>query len=490
MRHRGAPLSAGRGARRAAVGALALGLALAGAVGARADDADDAAAPLGGPLGGGLVEAVTAPWTGDLDGMVERGVIRVLTAYSRTHFYLDGGEPRGLTHEAMRLFETFANERLAAPVELVVVPAPRDLLLDWLLAGKGDLVAANLTVTPERAARVAFTAPVREDAIEQVVLAPNAPAVASLDALAAAGVPLHLRLESSYFEHVRAVNRGRGTPLRVVAVDPVLTDADILDLVAAGIAPATVVDRHKLALWAQVYPELVVPDGLHVAHGRRIAMAVRPDSPELEALLDAFVPTIEAGSLVGNILIERYLEDVERLSDPTAAAARARFSRLRPLFEEAGERFGFDWRLLAAQGFQESRLDQDARSARGAIGVMQLLATTAAEPYVDLPAIDRVEVNIIAAAKYARWLVDTYFDEPAITDFDRALFALAAYNAGPGNIAKARARAEARGLDPDRWFDHVELATAEVVSNEPVRYVRGVYKYYVTYRRLLQSEAR
>jgi len=463
-------------------GLAALVCILAWAGAAAADDAP-------GPVGRGLVHAMTAPWTGDLDGMVEREVIRVLTAHNRTHFYLDGGEPRGLTYEAIELFKEFANERLASPIDVVFVPTPRDLLFDWLLAGRGDVAAANLTVTPERAARVAFTAPLREDAVEQVVLAPTAPAVASLDELVAADLALHLRLESSYFEHVQALNAARAQPIEVVAVDPVLTDEDILDLVAAGIVPATVVDRHKLELWSQVYPDLVMPAGLTVAEGRTIAMAVRPDSVELKALLDGFVPTIAEGSLLGNILIERYLEDVERLSDPTAEAARGRLATLRPLFEAAGERYGFDWTLLAAQGFQESRLDPQARSERGAVGVMQMLPSTAAEPYVDLPEIARAEVNIAAAAKYMRWLIETYFDDPALDAVEQALFALAGYNAGPGNIARARERAAARGLDPNLWFDHVELATAEVVSAEPVRYVRNVYKYYVTYRRLLDTAA-
>lgn len=461
-------------------------LLLAAALAVLAPDEPRAADPT--PVGGGLAAAATASWIGDLDGMVERGAIRVLTAYSRTHFYLAGGEPRGLGHEMMRLFEEFANARLAASVDVVFVPVPRDLLLDWLLTGRGDVVAANLTVTPERADRVAFTVPLREDAAEQVVLAPGAPPVATLDGLADAGVALHLRLESSYFEHVQAINAARATPIEVVAADPMLTDEDLLDLVAAGIRPATVVDRHKWALWSKVYPELVAPEGLTVAEDRTIALAVRPDSVDLKNLLDAFVPTVERGSLIGNILIERYLADVERLADPTAEAARRRFEALRPFFEAAGERFGIDWRLLAAQGFQESRLDQAARSARGAVGVMQLLPSTAREPYVDLPAIDDAAVNIAAAAKYLRWLIDTHVVEPTMSAEQRALFALAAYNAGPGNLAKARRHAAARGLDPNRWFDHVELAMAEVVSTEPVRYVRHVYKYHVTYRRLLAGD--
>ncbi len=468
------------GPRRAIATALALTAALLSPGAARGDDPART-------LGRNLPLAVTEAWTGDLDGMTARGFVRVLTAYSRTHFYLDGGEPRGLTQARMTALETFANERLPTPIEVVIVPAPRDLLLDWLLAGKGDLVAANLTVTPERADRVAFTMPLREDAAEQVVLAPGTPVPASLDALAAAAIPLHLRLESSYFQHVAALNAARDTPLAVTIVDPELTDEDLLDLVAAGLAPATVVDRHKLRLWQEVYPELVLPPGLVVADGREIAFAVRPDSVALRALLDAFVPGIAAGSRLGNILVDRYLGDPNRLSDPAAEAARARFAALRPAFEAAGARYGFDWTLLAAQGFQESRLDQAARGDRGAVGVMQILPSTAAEPYVALPGIDRAEVNIEAAAKYARWLVDTHFAAAGLPPREQALFALAAYNAGPGNIAEARRHAAARGLDPDRWFDHVELATAEVVSHQPVHYVRNILKYQVTYQRLLAT---
>jgi len=435
-----------------------------------------------------FVATLNEPWTGDLDGMVERGTIRVLTALSRTHFYLDGGEPRGLTYEMMEAFEAFANERLASEVDVLVIPAPRALLLDWLLAGRGDLVAANLTVTPERSERVAFTDPIIEEAVEQVVLAPNSPPISSLDELAANGTALSLREESSYFQHVEALNAERATPIAVDAVDPRLTDEDLLDLLAGGVLEATVVDRHKLDLWAQVYPELIMPAGLVVNESGRIAMAVRPTDAELLALLNAFVPTIEDGSLLGNILIERYLNDVARLDDREATALRAEFEEMRPIFVRAAEEYDLEWTLLAAQAYQESRLDQDARGPSGAVGVMQIRPATAAKPYIDLPNVEQLETNILAAAKYKRWLIDTHFDEPGIDRETRLTFALAAYNAGPGNINEARERSRASGLDPDRWFDHVEITTARTVSSIPVEYVRNILKYHSAYRHLLAAE--
>lgn len=435
-----------------------------------------------------FVATLHEPWIGDLDGMVERGTIRVLTALSRTHFYLDGGEPRGLTYEMMEAFEAFANEQLAGEVDVLVIPAPRALLLDWLLAGRGDVVAANLTITPAREERVAFTDPIVDEAVEQVVLAADGPRIASLDDLAATGTALSLREESSYFQHVQALNAERAQPIPVDVVDPQLTDEDLLDLLAGGVLEATVVDRHKLDLWAQVYPELVMPDGLVVNEGGRIAMAVRPTSPELKALLNAFVPTIEKGSLLGNILIERYLNDVARLDDREAADLRADFEAMRPIFQEAAEEYGLEWTLLAAQGYQESGLDQDARGGSGAVGVMQIKPSTAAEPYVDLPDVADLETNIMAAAKYTRWLIDTYYSDPDIGEETRSLFALAAYNAGPGNINRARELSAARGLDPNRWFDHVEITTARTVSGVPVEYVRNILKYHSAYRHLLAAE--
>ncbi len=441
-----------------------------------------ARAEVGEPLGEALFDEVVAPFTGDLNAMVERRRIRVLTAYSPTHYYLDaGGAPQGLTFEAMRAFEEFVDERFEG-VDVVVVTAPREQLLDRLLAGGGDLVAANLTVTPARAARIAFTEPVRDDVTEQVVLAPSAPAVATLDELSEAGITLHVRGDSSYYEHLQALNGSREAPLAVATVAPALSDEDLLGMVASNLLPATVVDSHKLDIWRQIYPELVIPEGLAVNEGGAIAIAVRPDNPDLRAFVDAFVPSIAKGSLLGNILLGEYLGDAERLANVLDDDHRARFEATLDVMKREGAAYGFDPLLLAAQGFQESRLDHSARSAKGAIGIMQMLKSTAREPYVALPDIEVLEVNVEAAAKYKRWLMDTYFDDPAIDEENRMLLALAAYNAGPGNIRKARARAVKRGFDPNRWFDHVEPMTAELVSREPVTYVRNIYRYYAAYR--------
>ena len=145
--------------------------------------------------------------------------------------------------------------------------------------------------------------------------------------------------------------------------------------------------------------------------------------------------------------------------------------------------------MIAAQGYQELKLVQSSVSPAGAVGVMQVLPSTAADPNVAVPNIELLDNNVNAGVKYLRFLRDRYFSDPAISPLDQELLSFAAYNAGPGNIAKARTKAAAMGFDPNRWFQNVELAAARVVSREPVRYVRNIYKYYVAYRMLSEQAA-
>jgi len=136
--------------------------------------------------------------------------------------------------------------------------------------------------------------------------------------------------------------------------------------------------------------------------------------------------------------------------------------------------------LLAAQGFQESRLDQSVVSAAGAVGIMQLLPSTAQEPVIGGVDIHRAQENIIGGARYLRHLRDRY---DGIGDrFTPWAFAFAAYNAGPGRLAQARKLAEEKGLDPDRWTGNVEFAMMALVGMEPVRYVGNIRMYYIAYR--------
>jgi membrane-bound lytic murein transglycosylase MltF len=195
------------------------------------------------------------------------------------------------------------------------------------------------------------------------------------------------------------------------------------------------------------------------------------------------------GTLVGNVLFQRYLESNRYVYNASASSDRRRFEALADIFQRYSQDYEFDWLLIAAQAYQESRLIQSRRSPAGAVGVMQLLPSTAMSPAVQIPNIEELEANIHAGHKYLRHLTDHYFSDPAIDDMNRHLFAFAAYNAGPTRINRLRREARERGLDPNQWFANVERIAAEKVGREPVIYVRNIFKYYVTYRLMQDKQA-
>lgn len=222
----------------------------------------------------------------------------------------------------------------------------------------------------------------------------------------------------------------------------------------------------------------------------KFAWAIRKDSPKLKADLDAFVKTHKVGTTFGNILKNTYYKGDKMLKRAYDPADVERFKVLVEIFRKHGKTYSFDHLMLMAQGYQESQLDQSRRSHRGAVGIMQLLPSTAADKAVNIRGIDKEEnLNVEAGSKYLRLLVDTYLNDPAVTPRDQLLFAFAAYNAGPGNLRKFRAKAKDMGLDPNLWFGNVENAAAAIVGRETVQFVSNIYKYYVAYSLLDAHDA-
>jgi len=434
-------------------------------------------------------------FVGDLDGMRERGVLRALVTPSRTDFFVDHGRVRGLQAELLRELAERLNAGVADEADrtrIKYVPVSFDELLPALRAGRGDLAAAFLTVTPERSRKVAFTAPFRRAVKEVIVTHAGSDAPSRLEELA--GRRVYVLKGSSYAEHLRSLDRrlqAEGLPaIGIEEADLRLRSEDILEFVNAGVVETTAIDDYKARLWAKVLPEIVVHESVAIAEDERVAWAVRHDSPQLRRAIDAFVREAREGALLGNVVFQRYFEDVRWLDDPTARADRDRLQRYLGLFQKYGQRFGFDPLALAAQAYQESGLDPDQRSHKGAVGLMQVLPSTAADPKVDVSDIDDPEGNVHAGAKYLAFLRDRYFDDPSIDEWNRRALSWAAYNAGPANIRRARARAEELGLDPTVWFANVEVAAARLLGREPVRYVANIYRYYVAYRLSWQDAER
>jgi membrane-bound lytic murein transglycosylase MltF len=426
-------------------------------------------------------------WKGDFDGMKKRRLVRMLVVYSRTFYFLDKARQRGATYEAGVELEKELNptrKSSTRPIRVVFIPTRRDRLLPSLAEGRGDIAAGNLTITPEREKTVDFTTAIARNIDEILVTHGDAPAPKSAEDLA--GTSLFVRRSSSYFASLQALNARlaaqRKAPVQVVLADENLEDEDILEMVNAGLVPATIVDSYLAEFWRQIFTNITLHSEVVVRSAGTLSWAIRENSPKLKATLDAFIAKHGIGKPTGNTLLRRYLQNTSWARDATAATEMQRFGELGKYFRKYAEQYQFDWLLLIAMGYQESGLNQAVRSRAGAIGVMQMMPRTARSPSVNIRNIHLTEPNIHAGVKYLRVLVNEYFDDPAIDALNRQLFAFAAYNAGPTRVQQLRRDAAAQGLDANKWFDNVEVVAAKRIGRETVQFVSNVFKYYIAYK--------
>jgi membrane-bound lytic murein transglycosylase MltF len=432
------------------------------------------------------IPGLAMPWAGDLDGMEERRLIRVLTVYGMPRYFLDGAREQGLVFELFKLFEKFVNQRLERdqlPVYVAFIPVARGELLQGLIDGRGDIAAAGLTITRARDEEIDFTDPLTREISEVLVTGPSAPEISAIEELS--GREVYVRASSSYRTSLDHLNRRlaeAGRPEVILRdASEYLEDEDLMEMVDSGMLPWVVVDDYKALAWAEAFDNLTVREDLVLREGGRLGYAVRENSPRLLAALNEFLSTHKQGTLTGNVLINRYVRDFDWSENALAIDDYEKFERVAEIFERYGRQYGLDYLLVAAQGYQESRLDQSLKSKAGAIGIMQMLPSTARDPNVDIPDITTAENNIHAGIRYLNYLRDQYFDDLASDPFNQTLFALAAYNAGPARVRSLRGKAAGQGYDPDRWFDNVEVIAAREVGREPVTYVANILKYYVAY---------
>jgi len=429
---------------------------------------------------------------GDLEMMLDRGEIRVLTTFTLGSYYIDRGHQRGAVFDMSKVLEKYVREKLgrkAARLKITIIPVRRDQLLPFLVEGFGDVAFANLTVTPMRSEIVDFSVPFFSNGRELLVTGPGAPVIETIKDLA--GKEVVLPRASSYYESIVKLNQefvnDGFEPIKVTESDPRLEVEDLLEMMSAGLFPVTVADEHRLTVWSRIFENLDVHEDITFREGASIALAMRKQSPQLKEILDGFVHENRVGTLITNIVLKKYGKNIGWVKPALARQPFRRFEQLAGLFRTYGDQYDFDWLMLASFAFQESGFDQNARSHVGAIGVMQVMPATAADRAVGIDDIEVLENNVHAGTKYLSVLRGHYFSDEAIDPTERMLFTMAGYNAGPNRINRLRKVAAARGLDPNVWFNNVELVVAAQVGGEPVGYVGNIYRYYIAYKRAVAT---
>jgi membrane-bound lytic murein transglycosylase MltF len=431
-------------------------------------------------------------WTGDLDGIVKRRYLRVLVIPDKLYFFFDGRQMRGVTYDAMREFETFLNQKMKTvrtPVSVVFIPVSREEILKSLADGRGDIAVAGLGITPERLATVDFSDPTRDDVSVVPVTGPDTPPLKSVDELA--GKQVYVPLSSVLPPLINRLNerfkREGKPPIVIQPADENLEPTDILEMVNAGLVGMTLADGQVAEFWAKIFDKLRLHPDAALVEGGAIGWALRKNSPHLKALVNEFVKGHRVGTLYGNTLLNKYLKSTKWALEATSGSEMKKFTEMATLFRKYGDQYDLPYLLVVAQAYQESRLDNSVKSPAGAVGVMQIKPSTAAGPPIGIRNVEKLPNNINAGTKYLRFLLDEYFKDEPMNRVNQTLFAIASYNAGPNRIQKLRQEAKAQGLDPNRWFNNVELVVAKRIGRETVQYVGNIYKYYLAYKMVTEK---
>lgn len=422
----------------------------------------------------------------NLKQIIKNKYFRVITSRNSFDYHIYQGQPRGYQYELVKKFTERLNTKYVKDNDLKIqfemIPADYDQMIPMLKDGKAEMIAANLTITSERKEDVAFTKALQE--ISELIVTRS-----KLIKNDVFKKKLAIRKSSSYFEIISKWNKENPEKFfGVELIDEDLTPENILELISRGKYDYTLIDSNLFEVGKEVFSNLALSKTQPFANRKsELAIAVRKSNQELLSELNSFVPKVKKGSRLGNIIERKYFDDAILLKTQEIAE-EGKISPYDELFKKYASKYGWDWKLLAALCFQESRFNQDIINRWGAIGLFQVKQMTADEPYVNIKHIrgkKNAENNIHAGVKYLTWIKDRYFK--GLPERRKIRMALAAYNAGPTRVIKARKLARKMGLNPDIWFRNVELAMAKMRKAEPVNYVSEINKRYASYKLLFEN---
>jgi len=401
-------------------------------------------------------------------------------------YWMDKGKKSGFTYDLMMLFEKEINKRYLPrkkhlKTRIVFIPVSKERLIPGLLEGRGDIAVADISITPRRKRLIDFSDPYAGHINAIVVTGPTSPTIKSVVDLF--GKEVYVHSSSSYQEYLEKLNfyltEAGFAPIKLKKIPEQLRGEEILEMLNAGLIQITVMDDYKAKLWSKVFPKLVLHDDIVLKEDDEFAWMIRKNSPKLKKEINLFIKRHKEGTRLGNILIKRYVDHF-KFEKPAITQKRLQaFDKVVDVFKKYAKTYDLNYLLMIAQAYQESKLNQKAKSRVGAIGVMQLMPATGKSMKVGN--IKKLDPNIHTGIKYHRWIIDHYFKDTKIDRLNQTFFAFAAYNAGPNRIRRLRKVAKKRGYDPNVWFNNVEVIAAEKIGAETVTYVSNIYEYYVAY---------
>ncbi|NOR15416.1 MAG: transporter substrate-binding domain-containing protein [Candidatus Aminicenantes bacterium] len=420
----------------------------------------------------------------DLPEMIKVKKIRVLTTYTFSNYFVSEGQSYGYEYSHMEEFRKFLNQekgRRDIKVDFYYIPVPYDMLIPALQKGYGDIVAANITITPERRKDVDFTDPYLWGIKEVLITNKDTKGIDKLEDLA--GREIFIREDSSYHFSLKNLNDRFAAmdlkPVEIETLPGLVNTGEIIEMVNAGAIEITFADSHIASFADELFSDIKVHDSIVLSDDVRFGWMVRKNNPQLKASLNEFIKTIKKGTLLGNINFKRYFKENPWVRKALERKDLNKFSTYAPLFKKYCEKYGIDWMLIAALSFQESRFNPNAKSRYGAVGLMQVLPSTAKD--MGISNLESPEDNIHAGVKYLDFVRNRYFSGDNLPMDERVRFTLASYNAGPANIRRSRNTTEQMGYDSTVWFGNVEMGTMKQVGPEPVQYVRNINKYYLSF---------
>ncbi len=311
--------------------------------------------------------------TGDLDEMAKNRNIRALVLLSRIGFFYDNGLPKGVNYEALEEFQKFVNQKLKTgklDVKVTFIPLRPDQVEAALTQGVGDLIAYGIVVTPEREQRVAFSTPIQTDVTQIIVTGPNYGAVSSLADLG--GKEVYANPLTTYYQNLQKANetlqKEGKAPIVIKAADKNLMDDDLVQMVNAGLIPATVTTKQRAQLWSQVLDHIQPHPDLVIASGGQLAWVMRKNNPQLKQMVDEFIASHAVGTSFGNTLLRRYLQNTKWVKNSTSGEEMKKFQTNLELFQKYAGEYDFDYLMIAAQGYQESLLDQSKKKQERSSG--------------------------------------------------------------------------------------------------------------------------